>query len=141
MKSHLYGIKKVWQSLDVRFPFNSLTAYNDGENVSPDAEWTEVRLSAPGELSYAFSRENDTDVCVVSMTFRTIEDFTIPHAPVFYKVEDMAHNLFLVGLGKDYETIPVTELTDSIGSSPSAGNSTAVKVMWKCRCGRIYARS
>lgn len=141
MKSHLYGIKKVWRSIDVQFPFNTLTAFSDCENVSPMANWTEVCLTAPGSLSYKFSRENNTDVCVVTLDFRTSEDQSIPYSPIFYKAEDMDGNLFLVGLGKDYETIPVTDMNDSIGNTASNGNSTSVSVTWKCRCGRILALS
>lgn len=139
MKSFLYGIKKVFFSNEVELPFNTLTAFNDGESVSAVADWHELKLVAPGSLSFVFSRKDNTAVCQVTLDFRTFSDFATDNS--FFKAVDTAGNIYLVGLGNGYDTVPVTSVTDSIGSTAEQGNATTVKVTWNCRCGRIMALS
>lgn len=141
MKSFLYGIKKVFFSYEIELPFNTLSAFNDGESVSAGADWQELQLVAPGSLLYVFSRKDNTNVCQVTLDFKTFSDFFNPFDNVFFKAVDTAGNNYLIGLGDGYDTVPVTSVTDSIGSTAEQGNSTTVKVTWNCRCGRILTLS
>lgn len=141
MKTYNYGIKNVSFADSVEFPFATLTSLNDGEKVSCTADWTEMCLRKPGSLSYQFVKKKNVMVCNVTMEFDIMGDLTVDWENLYFKAEDMEGNLYLIGLGSDYDTVPVVELGDSIGSSAGDGNKEHVRVTWECMAGRILAVS
>ena len=140
MISNLYGISKVWMTEDIKSPYIMAENIRDGEEIFVDAEWEEICLTGPGSLSYEFSRENNANICTVTLTAKITDEISMDKFPLFYKAQTTSGEVLLIGLGNSYHTIPSSSMNDSVGSSSDDGNSTELKVTWKCICGRIYLK-
>lgn len=138
MKRRLYGITKAWYTNEVNFPFHPTIDMFDGMEVVADADWTEIKLNRPGSLQFQFNVNNGTELCNVSLLMNTFCD--IPTKNTFFMAEDANGSIFMIGLGKKYDTIPSVEVNDTISDNANEGCKNTVQVNWKCMCGRIYVK-
>ena len=137
MKTKLFGIKKVYVTDKVTLD-HPIKNFMDGEIVRDLSTWEEIKLTKPGSLQYAFGTTNGVNTCVTTLSFSALFDMEIQPKQLFFLAEDIKGFKMLVGLGKEYMTVPAVEVTDTINDSPSQGCVTEYKVTWNNRAGRIY---
>ena len=114
MNKALYGIKRLFVSFDVVTPFNSYKTFVDEQNVTCSNTWKEVHLSKPGSISYEFKDVNNCIECEVVLECSIKCDFSMDNRVRFYKAVGTNGKTFLVGLGKDYFTVPVSQFNDTV---------------------------
>lgn len=138
MKTRLFGVKKVYVTEQMNIDHPS-SQYYDGETVRDMSLWQELHLVKPGSIKWEFSNVNGVSSCVTSLEFSVSDDIKLSGKRLFYMAETVHGTRMLVGLGENYLTVPVTEVTDAINDNPGNGCETSYKVTWNNTAGHIYA--